>query len=124
MNLLRIFGGSIVDIAKHRKIAKRLLFLFLFILLAVSICCNIYVVRERMVGNNPITMSSGYFWFSILLVAVVYLPLLSRIHYHAKMAGMKKLRIILCILIVHFTIALIMVCIFSVLELLNPGMFT
>lgn len=76
----------------HKKIARRLFFLWVISYVVLGVLSNAYVLYQRVfVGYDPIHMLSGYQVFSLIIMIVYFIPLLLVVLHYAKISEMRKL---------------------------------
>lgn len=113
-----------MDTTRYKTKAKCLLVIWLISILLLSISSNVYVIHMiNTTGQSPIYMLSGYQIFSLIIVAVYFIPMLSAIHHYAKLAQMKKTRIVARFLVWFYTIGAAIEFAMTVLEIVQPGTF-
>lgn len=113
-----------MDITRYKAKAKCLLIIWLVSILVLAIGCNVYIVHMlNTTGKSPVYILSGYQIFSLMIVAVYFIPMLSAIHHYAKLAQMKKTRIAVRFLLWFYIIGAVLEFAITILEIARPGTF-
>lgn len=113
-----------MDIARYKTKAKCLLITWLVSVLVLAIGSNVYMIHMlNTTGKSPIYMLSGYQIFSLMIVAVYFIPMLLAIHHYAKLAQMKKTRVAARVLLSFYTIGAVLEFAMTILEIVRPGTF-
>ena len=92
-----------MSIEKRKKLTKYLCILWVVSYILICIFFNLYSIHQSFVHNEPATPLSVYTVSFIVIMAVYLIPLMITIHYHAKMAEMKKIKTVSFILIIFFS---------------------
>ncbi len=113
-----------MDTTQYKTKTKCLLIIWLVSILLLSIGSNVYVIHMlNTTGKSPIYMLSGYQIFSLMIVAVYFIPMLFAIQHYAKLAQMKKTRIAARFLLSFYSIGAAIELAMTILEIVRPGTF-
>lgn len=95
--------------ASNKKIAKRLSILWIVTYAIASIVINAYTIYVTVVTDtSPIYLLSPLQLTTLLIVLLYFYPLLYLIRHHAKLADMRKTKMVSTVAIGIFTLWLVL----------------